>query len=55
MSAQTNSEKTSTILRMSADLYKRLKVASVERECTIGDVIDRAASEWLQRQAKKAA
>ena len=48
-------ELATTTLRMPAGTYRRVKMASVERDCTIGDILAEAASEWLDRQTEKAA
>lgn len=41
-----------TSLRVNPDLWKKARVAAIESDITLGDLIDQAIREWLQKQEK---
>jgi hypothetical protein len=50
----TNNEKeTVTSLRVNPTLWKDARKAAIDCDMTLGEVIDQALREWLQKQEKK--
>jgi hypothetical protein len=42
-----------TSLRVNQDLWKETRKAAIDCDLTLGEVIDRALREWLQKQEKQ--
>jgi len=41
-----------TSLKVNPDLWKQAKIAALECDITLGELIDQAVREWLQKQEK---
>ena len=41
-----------TSLRVNPELWKKAKMAAIECDITLGDLIDEAIREWLQKKEK---
>ncbi len=41
-----------TSLKVNPDLWKQAKIAALESDITLGELIDQAVREWLQKQEK---
>jgi hypothetical protein len=48
----TDKEQIVTSLKVSPVLWKQAKIAALECDITLGELIDHAVREWLQKQEK---